>query len=345
MTVKTIIAALNAKIKYSKLKSIIEKGLTNYTWVIDPRDANEDGERFAFDKSYSIKWRIEDKANQLKAKEKLMSLGFSAEECELLLSRYSAEECLSRIKNLEESLDLVDSILPRELTKSTLYNRRTPNGYRINGYRKIFDYDEVVENVEDLATNPIPDDIEVPAKIRKKSHGIIAILRDTSGSVSSPPFDKNLRDITVSLIKIAKKFHYLVGVIDFHSQPELILDSKGNLFTDEYNIVLFDSMNLKHGFATCLNPAFRKLKEHLESENLEEENLNLFLITDGFVGEIDLEKMKLKNPKVKVTVFSPIPYESFYGEFKEFIEKFKAKVIEITENNRGELIAKTAKLF
>ena len=344
--------SLNIVEKYLKIKDLLDKqkqeqgegeqskqqGGKAYTEVIidDSDQESEQGQDSKQQKvnakklresSKSIKDEIEKKAKELKAREKLSSLGFSDEEIDILCSQYDVDELIMMIENLEKSLD---SVLPDLNTKNGETKTREyirSRGYRFNGYRKMRDYDEIIENPEDLVTVGKFDleEIRIPVRIRRKTKSIIVILRDVSGSVSSEPLARIIRDVTVTLIKIAQRRQYKVAVIDFHSTVEPIRDKNNEVITDDYNIILLKSMKFKSGWSTCLSKALKFIEEELVNKKLENNNVNIFIVTDSYVD--DCSNVKFEKVK-QVNMVGLWCKESDYisENFIQLIKNFKGKI-------------------
>jgi len=351
--------SLNIVEKYLKIKDLLDKqkqeqgegeqskqqsGKAYTEVIIDDSDQDQENEQGQDSKqqrkvnakklredSRSIKDEIEKKAKEIKIKEKLKELGFSDEEIDILCEQYDVDELIMMIENLEKSLDnvLPDLNSKNGETKTREYIRS--RGYRFNGYRKMRDYDEIIENPEDLVTIGKFDleEIRIPVKIRRKTKSIIVILRDVSGSVSSEPLARIIRDVTVTLIKIAQRRQYKVAVIDFHSTVEPIRDKNNEVITDDYNIILLKSMKFKSGWSTCLSKALKFVEEELVNKKLENNNVNIFIVTDSYV---DCSNVKFEKVKAVNMVGLWCKESDYISEnFIQLIKNFKGKIYSIQQ--------------
>lgn len=295
------------------------------------------------DKSVSIKEDIEAESKLNEIKNLMASLGFSDEEIDYLCKKFSTKEIIKNVENLYKSFNqIIPELVSRESREKTR-NHIKSKGNRINGYHKIRSLDEIVENPEDLMTIGKFDieEIRIPTKIKRKTKGLIVLLRDVSGSVSSPPLDKTLMDTTTTLVRLAKDRQHRVGVLDFHSKVEPIKDRRGEILTTDYNIVLFESMKMKHGYSTVLTKALEKVNDIVKEKKLEDDNLNLFIITDSYV---DLyEDTEFEFVSKKVNLVGIWCRESGWGSnidenFEKFIRKHNGKIFRV-EQFKDRLVA------
>jgi len=285
-------------------------------------------------KQVSIKGKIIEKHGEVNIQEKLKALGLSIDEIDHLCEKYPSHKLVSIVENLEKTLS---GILPsinftsgREKTKERIKGR----GHRLNGFRKMRDISEVVENIEELTMlgKHSLNDIYVPLKIRRRTRNTIVILRDVSGSVSSNPLNKMIRDITVSLVLLAKKKQFRIGVIDFHSKVEPIRDRKGKVLSLDYNIIMAKSMLFKSGYSTLLSKALKFVNDTVKEQHLENDNLNLLIITDSY---IDSESMNVKfstKKNVNVSGLWCDEHDSISETFRKFMEVNKGKIYRIRED-------------
>jgi Mg-chelatase subunit ChlD len=276
----------------------------------------------------------EGKAGEIK--EKLAGMGFSDIEISDLLKREDRGDLMDNIENLEKSMAqmlVIDQCEARERT----HDRIESHGHRFNGYHKIRDFKEAVENVEELVTTGKYDfnDMMIPTKVSRKNMGIMLILRDTSGSIGSGNLAKVVRDATVGLIKIAKDGGHKVAIVDFHSQPEPVLDSKGNLFSMEYNRILLDSMNFKCGYSTIISKAIEYVNKMVTEKRMDEVPLNVFIISDGQIEDRIAKQWASK--KVNVIGICAqeregrIGYDDIPRKFTTLIEKYKGRLFVISK--------------
>jgi hypothetical protein len=280
---------------------------------------------------------VEDVKKQQKKDEirdKLRGFNFSDDEINELVEKRDVNELVENIKNLEECMRDINTVLEKTSVREKVRNHLKSEGHRLNGYHKFHDFDELVEEPEELLLSKRDiDSIEIPTLIRPQSKGIIILLRDTSGSVSYPPMDRLVRDITISLIKLAKKKGCKIAVMDFHSQPEPFYDRKGDWITTDYNIVLLDAMKFRTGFSTRMRDAIERFNKELKKAGKEKEKVNLFIVSDTHVDNCD--SVKIENPNCKVVGISCVNKADISSNFSEFMKRHRAKVFQITQNKEG----------
>ncbi|MFQ6118326.1 MAG: hypothetical protein ACE5KE_00400, partial [Methanosarcinales archaeon] len=279
----------------------------------------------------SIKEEIEIKHKKGKIEKKLKSFGFSDYEIKNILQKKTLTDLISKIEHLENTFNDILLDFDKAITKSKTKNHLKSFGNRINGYRKIRDISEITENIEDfiLVGDYDINDIYVPIKIQRKSKGLIVLIRDTSGSVSDIPLSKIARDLTISLIKLAKIKGFKIGVLDFHSEVEPILDSKGKFITNEYNLIMLDSMKFKDGYSTILNNAIKYVNEQIKKENLENESINIFVISDSYVDKVS-EKFNFKKLNL-ICIDFDINISETHKNFIDFCKDNNGKMFKIKE--------------
>jgi Mg-chelatase subunit ChlD len=289
------------------------------------------------ERAEDISGEIADAGTAGEIRDKLANMGFSDAEISDLLRREDRGDLIDNIENLEKSMGqmlVIDQCESRERT----HERIESHGHRFNGYHKIRDFREAVENVEELVTTGKYDfnDMMIPTKVSRKNMGMMLILRDTSGSIGSGGLAKIVRDATVGLIKIAKDGNHRIAVVDFHSQPEPILDSKGELFSTEYNRILIDSMNFKSGWSTLVSKAIEYINKVVTEKRMDELPLNVFIISDGQIEESIAKQWASK----KVNVIGICAqeregrtgYEHIPDSFKKLIEQYKGRLYAISKD-------------
>lgn len=294
-------------------------------------------------KSISIKRDIKQQRKISKIKETMKSMGFSDEDIAESLKRYSVIDLIENIKNLDSSLRDVLPNLQKSESKEKTRQYTTSKGHRLNGYHKLKDFSEVSENVEDLMTIGQYDinELRIPTKIRRHTKGTIFIVRDCSGSVSSHPLCKYVRDSTVTLIKIAKSKGHNIAVMDFSSNVEEIKDKKGKVVTADYNFIMLESMAFREGSSTIMSKAIKRVNELIKENKIENENINVVIVSDSYVDHC---KEKLLGKRVNLV--SLWVKEGYYSDhpnsnFTEFTKLNNGKMFKI-EKIKNEL---TASLF
>ena len=288
-------------------------------------------------KSQSVKGKIDEKGEENKVREQLRAMGFSDKETDALIEERSVDDIVEMIEHLTKSFDRVLPDLYEKNGRERVREHIRSAGDRLNGYRKIRDMDEITQNIEDFVTvgEYDLDEIRIPVKIKRKSKSIVFIIRDVSGSVSSEPLDRIMRDATVALIKIAQQRKYRVAVMDFSTQVNPLRDSRGKVLTNEYNILLAKSMLFKTGSSTILTKALAKVDEVIEDEELRKNNVNVFIITDSLVD--DCSKAKIEANKVKM-VGLWAKEGRIVDNFTDLVKRFKGKIYEI-EDVEDKLVA------
>jgi Mg-chelatase subunit ChlD len=283
-----------------------------------------------------IKDEVERRAETSSIRDRLAAMGFSDAEINEALERKEGK-LLSKIKDLEKSIKtllVIDRCTSKEKTKE----RTESSGHRLNGYHKIQDIREAVNNVEDLMTTGKYDfsEILIPTKVQRKNMGIMVVLRDTSGSIGEERLQKIVRDTTVGLIKLAKDGGHKIGVIDFHSAPEPVYDSKGNIFTTEYNRLMLDSMAFKMGYSTLLSEAMKLVNKTIEEKGMTDIPINIFIISDGFIERA--EKMTFASKKYNLIGIcaqetdGKLEKDDIPQEFMSLIENNKGKIFGVNRD-------------
>lgn len=305
-----------------KLDKAKGKNTTQYTQMIDEKTEesnvinNETGEierkqeatgeikskskklKKTLDNAESIGKNIIKEHKTKEAITKLKSMGFSNAEVKALLDRHDIEDLIDKVEDLENSFRSVIPDLENRLSKYKTKEKVESKGNRINGYKRLNDYSKVTENIEDFVTiaKHDLDEMRIPYKVDRKRSGTVVLLRDVSGSMTGGEIGKLARDITVTLIKLAQKNQHRIAVLDFHSDIEIVKDSKGKVLTNEYNTILIDSMKFKRGYSTCLARALNYIDELIVKEKVDNIPINIFIITDSYV-DFDEEQSKMKNAK------------------------------------------------
>jgi len=299
-------------------------------------------------KAVRVKARVIEEDDKRQIGERLQVLGLSTEEIGFFLTKRDCGETIVKINNLEESfkniMPQLDSLFGKEKTME-----RTKNiGLRMNGFKRIKDVSEITQNVEDMVTVGEYDinEIRVPYHIDRKTKGNMIILRDVSGSVSQPPFDKLMRDITVTLISLAKEKHHNVGVIDFHTFVEPIFDNKRNILTDKYNILLLESMGLKWGSSTLLSKAIEYVNTEIFPK-YPETKFTIFIVTDGIVdfnSHIESQCRFMSKEKVDVRGIV-VGRGNVHTYFEDLMGLNKGKIYKIDFSNEKQITAELLKDF
>jgi len=326
---KTVMSK-NGKLKYPSKTPITE--------MLESKNNNKNKT-----KALSIINDIENKRKENHIRKKLSRFGLSLAEIDAVLKRYSGKELVKNIKALDNVMTNILPNMEHEASIEKTKKKSKDRGSRINGYKRMTDVTDVTKNVEDFVTVGEYDlnEVRIPYKIDRKCKGNVVIVRDVSGSVSVEPVATIVRDVTVSLIQLAKKKQHKVCVLDFHSEVEPIRDSKNNLLTSEYNLLLFDSMQLKQGYTTRLNKAIEFINENIVKDNIP---LNVFIVSDGFTGKTDC---LIKGNKINLVgiIVSEVDDEKMISGFEKTIQANKGKIYMIRNNNEKELISKLAKDF
>lgn len=250
--------------------------------------------------SQSIKDVVKKKSKENEIRDMLSSMGFSDAEIDALIEEVNVDDLIAMIEHLKKCLDRVLPDLTAKSGRNKVRETIRSKGDRINGFRKIKEVDEVIDNIEDFVTVGEYDieEIRVPIKVRRRTKSIVFIVRDVSGSVSDEPLSRIMRDVTVSLIKLAQKKRHRIAVMDFSSDVYPIKDSRDKILTSEYNVILAKSMLFKTGYSTLLSKALRRINEVIEAENLKDNNVNVYIISDSYVDvckdvKVDAKKVNM----------------------------------------------------
>ncbi|RKZ09931.1 hypothetical protein DRQ25_04705 [Candidatus Fermentibacteria bacterium] len=278
------------------------------------------------EESTSIKGDIENKAKEKNIMSKLEGLGFSDAEINTLIEEKDVDDLLMIIEHLEKSFSRVlPDLYSREGKEKTREHIRG-KGNRMNGFRKMRDIDEITENPEDLITVGQYDleEIRIPQKVRRKNKSIVFILRDVSGSVSSEPLSRIMRDTTVAIIEIAKKRGCQIAVMDFSTDTHPIKDSRGKILTKEYGTILAKSMLFKTGTSTILSKALKRTDQIIEEEKQKENNINIFIITDSYIDNCNKTEMTAK----KINMVGLCKYGVFGVDenLTNLVKKFRGEI-------------------
>lgn len=184
------------------------------------------------------------------------------------------------LKKLEEALKEMKGIDDGFMKDKRAFDKF---GTRINGYRNYRDVGELLSNPEGVVIDGEVDinSVKVLDKVKRKTKGIMFILRDVSGSICSSPTDKVVRDATMFLISEAKRKKHRACVIDFAYGTSVIWDSKERAVTDEWEGLLCKSAMLKSGGGTSLTSAIKRLNAVIEDEQISRDiPITVFVITD-----------------------------------------------------------------
>jgi len=282
----------------------------------------------------SIKREIEDEHKKQEVKDRLKHIGgFSDEEVNYLIEKHNVDDLIMMCERLEETLKHILPDINMYDSKQKTRERLKSFGFRLNGYRRIRDISEVVNNVEDLVTIGKYDinGINIPLRIKRKTKGTIIILRDVSGSVSDEPLSRWIRDLTVSLIMFARKKGYRIGVCDFSSNVYPIRDRKGKFLTDDYKILMIESMLFKYGWSTLLSKALRFVNEEIKKEGLDKTNVNIIIITDSYVDNCDDVKIETKKKVNMIGLWCDEYAEKPDDEFMKLIKRYEGKIYKINQ--------------
>lgn len=205
-------------------------------------------------------------------------------------------------------------------------------GYRINGYRKARDIQEMAQSIESLITDGLVDinDVRVPDLINRKRKGLMVIIRDVSGSVLQKPVDQVVRDATMILISQAKKEKHRVAVLDFAIGAYFIPDHQGKNLTENHENLLCKSAFLKGGGGTHLCDAIKELNELIDQEKLHNTPINVFVITDSFIhDDFDYDEeakaCKINHTNLKLTGIVYNRGNCANPDFNKFIELHNGK--------------------
>jgi hypothetical protein len=298
-------------------------------------------------KGVRIKREIEKENQKNELVERLSNLGLNIEEINEVLQRKDVSDIVAKIECLENSMKDILPNLELEMSKEKTNERSKDVGHRINGYKRINDFSDLSRNVEDMVTVGEFDmeEVRIPYNIDRKCKGNILIIRDVSGSVSSPPMDKLVRDVTVSLIQIARKKQHKVGVVDFHSKVEPIYDKNKQILTSNYNVLLLDSMKFKMGYSTLLSKAIEFINEEIVKKN-PSIPLNVFIITDSMV-DYDEDNMKIKGKTNVVGLWVTEKDEEKYlcKTFERIIKENNGKLFMISEESKDAMLTKLIRNF
>ena len=291
-------------------------------------------------KGIKIKKKIQDKNKENEIISEMKSLGFSMEETDMALKKIDKNDIVDAIYNLKESFNTVLPNFEHEMSRQKTNALSKDIGNRMNGYRRLNDVSDLTKNVEDMVTVGQYDinEVRIPFRVDRKCKANVLVVRDTSGSVCSPPIDKMVRDITVALIQIAKKNRHKVGVIDFHSSVDAFRDKKNNIITTDYNPLLLESMLFKQGYSTRIDLAIDFINKKIVEKH-KDIPLNVFIVTDGCFHDVE---QTIKAKKVNVVGFQ---VDSSYGykAFPKLIEKHKGKMFNVKKENHNELVSKLIK--
>lgn len=325
-------------IKVSKITVIIE-GSDNE----DDNGKNNDKSKKV--KAVRIKHDIEQEHGKNELINKLKSIGFSEEEIMQVLKRENISDEIDKIQYLEDSLKDIVPNLDNERSKQKTREKCKNGGYRINGYKRLSDISDITKNIEDMATIGKYDinDIRIPYKISRMARCNMLILRDTSASINCSPINKMVRDITVTLIKMAKKNRYKIGIVDFHSHVEPIYDKSGNILTDNYNMLLLDSMDFKLGSSTRLTEAIKFVNDEIIGKN-KDIPLNVFIITDGEVNYEEGVKFNGNNIVVRGICTLKNDDSEIHPHFRNTVIKDnKGKIYKVYHSTINKLITELVK--
>jgi len=354
-----IIQKISKLAKDRKLNQPQEKGKTPSRTLITEMVEN-DSENDSKDKKGKSEQKKETKAKGVRIKkeiekenqknelvERLSNLGLSVEEINEVLQRKNVTDIVAKIECLENSMKDILPNLELEISKEKTNEKSKDIGHRINGYKRINDFSDLSRNVEDMVTVGEFDmeEVRIPYNIDRKCKGNILIVRDVSGSVSSPPMDKIVRDVTIAVIQIARKKQHKVGVVDFHSKVEPIYDKNKQILTTNYNILLLDSMKFKMGYSTLLSRAIEFINEEIVKK-APDVPLNVFIITDSMV-DYDEEKMKIKGKTNVVGLWvTKISEEKYLDKtFEKIIKENNGKLFMISEENKEAMLTKLIRNF
>lgn len=159
-------------------------------------------------------------------------------------------------------------------------------------------------------------------------------------SVSSPPMDKYVRDVTVSLIKLAKKERHLTILCDFHTVTEFIKDSRGKVKTDRYNELLLESMRFKCGHSTILSKAISETLNLIGSEKA-----NIYIVSDSYVDKLPPKVVIPKN--IRIHGIWVGDYDECEKNFTDVIHRGRGKLYKVHKEDSGnkKLITEIIKEF
>lgn len=291
-------------------------------------------------KGIKIKKKIENKNKENEIIAEMRSLGFNMEETDMAMKKIEKTDLIDAIHNLKESFNTVLPNLEHEASKQKTNALSKDIGNRMNGYRRLNDVSDLTKNVEDMVTVGKYDinEVRIPFRVDRKCKANILVVRDTSGSVTSPPIDKMVRDITVALVTIAKKNRHKVGVVDFHSSVDAFRDKNNNIITTDYNPLLLESMLFKEGYNTRMDLAIDFINKNI-IENHKDVPLNVFIVTDGCFRDVE-ETIKAK--KLNVVGFQ-VDSSYGYNAFPKLIEKHKGRMFKVSKEKHNELISKLFK--
>jgi len=276
--------------------------------------------------SESIKGEIKQASENIKdLREKMASLGFSNEQGERIISIIKADDIKYFAENL---LRVKDMFLLSEKTYTKIRERNKKNlkefGKMI-GYRRMRDVNDLLKNPIDtlLLSDYDLNNIRIPKfQDNKQRTTNLVVIRDTSGSLSSEPINSIVRDLVVSMLYLAKKSNYKVGVIEFDTNAEVILqdgDLKNEIGKD-YQTLILKSLFNKYGGSTNLSLAIKKLNKIIEKYKLTNEFFNVVILTDRETD--NAEKIKVSDNKLKLIILTT-EEKSYDNTFEKFVKLHK----------------------
>lgn len=291
------------------------------------------------DEGKSIKDEIEKSRKRKKTKRRLQQLGMSSKEAKDVIAENDINDLQDKISDLSNVLEDVLPALQSEKSEGESRDRTRPGGDKFDGYRSPRDVAEVVSSPVELLTTGEIDPEGV--KVERKSHtrgtsGVVFILRDTSGSMTSGSKAKMARDATVSLIRTAKQHNHEVGVIDFSGTPEAHRDKTGDAITREYNTLMLDSMEMKSGGGTKLGKALEMVNQVVNEQNYNSVPINIYVVTDTEIFGIDAD-IEAKQPKLN-TVWCDDGGE-LTEPMKELTDEYNGEIYRTKSMEDGELVS------